>query len=129
MQLAPDTWRSQTSLPVGDGAGVEEKAARAAQSMDRVTSLRVSLFSMMFSFVVSSLEPLRLRGRWHTMKRGNDTPGGRGCQRACGLSLKGVMSAAVEHERFILTAAQLREHRLPLFNEWQAFYALCPVRR
>lgn len=44
-----------------DGAGVEETAARAATSTDRVMSLRVSLFSMTFSFV-SMFKPLRLRG-------------------------------------------------------------------
>ena len=38
-----------------DAAEADEKAARAAQSMDRVMSLRVSLFSMMFSFVVDDL--------------------------------------------------------------------------
>jgi hypothetical protein len=40
---------------VADEAEADEKAARATQSMDRVMSLRASLFSMMFSFVVDDL--------------------------------------------------------------------------
>lgn len=36
---------------------------RAATSKDRTTSLRLSLFGMTFSFVVSRLKPLRLKGR------------------------------------------------------------------
>ncbi len=34
---------------------------------------------------------------------------------ACGLNLKGVMSAAVEFERALLTARQLRNHILCIF--------------
>jgi hypothetical protein len=36
---------------VADEMETDETAARAAQSMDRMISLRVSLFSMTFSFV------------------------------------------------------------------------------
>jgi hypothetical protein len=36
---------------VEDEMETDEAAARAAQSMDRMTSLRVSLFNMTFSFV------------------------------------------------------------------------------
>jgi hypothetical protein len=60
---------TSTQNPLGwglvdvDEAALDETAVRAAQSMDRMKSLRVSLFSMVFSFVVSSPEPLRLRCR------------------------------------------------------------------
>ena len=63
-----------------DEAGVEKTAVRAAQSTNRVKSLRASLFSMVFSFVVSSFKPLRLRGRERNGKRGNDMPGRGECQ-------------------------------------------------
>jgi hypothetical protein len=74
---------TSTQNPLGwglvDEAALDETAVRAAQSMDRTKSLRVSLF-MVFSFVVSSLKPLRLRCRRVHRGRGNDMPGREECQ-------------------------------------------------
>lgn len=58
--FSPPTQASGTSKQINirrveDVAEVDETPARAAQSMDRMTSLRVSLFSMTFSFVVCSV--------------------------------------------------------------------------
>jgi len=52
----------QNTPPLAFEAGADETTVRAAQSTSRVTSLRVSLFSMTFSFAVSRSKPLRLRG-------------------------------------------------------------------
>ena len=54
---------------------MDETAVRAATSTNRVKSLRVSLFSMVFSLVVNSLKPLRLRGRVRNVERGDELLG------------------------------------------------------
>jgi hypothetical protein len=66
--------------------GFDESGERAAASTNRVKRLRASFFSMVFSFVVCSLESVRLRGR-DERGNANDTPAGTGCQR-CGLKEK-----------------------------------------
>jgi hypothetical protein len=60
---------------VDDEAEVDETAARATLSTDRVMSLRMSLFRMMFSFVTLAFGVEGHGGL------GNDTSGTEGCQR------------------------------------------------
>jgi hypothetical protein len=95
----------QSGVPAQPSAwwltGFDRSVVRAAASMNRAERRRASrpagCFSMVFSFVVSGLEPLRLRDRNATEERGNDTPGGEGCQRAA------CCMAAIRLDRLCLT--------------------------